>query len=75
MEESFGMLIVLGKQSTVYDICSNIFLGMYDLWNLYYSMAGPMYHLDSPCGAHDSLLFGLLWITTLVPGGASGVWL
>ena len=32
-----------------------------------------MYQLDSTCGAHDVIYFGLFWITTIVPGGASGV--
>ena len=69
------MLIFLEKKATVSEIRSTLVFGIYTLWNFQCSMDGPMYHLDSPCGAHDSLLFGLLWITTLVPGGASGVWL
>ena len=32
-----------------------------------------MYQKASTCGSHDVLSFGLFWITTLVPGGDSGV--
>ena len=68
-----GMLNVLVEKSNVFEISSALVLGMYDLWHLYCSMAGTMYQPNSPCGAHDALLFGILWVTPLVPVGYSGV--
>ena len=44
----------------MYEISSAFALGMYALWYLQCSMDGPMYHMDSPYGAHDALFFGLL---------------
>ena len=67
------MLNYFGGKSTVSDILSALVLGMYVLWHLQCSISGPMYQLSSTCGAHDARLFGLLLITTSVPGGANGV--
>ena len=36
-------------------------------------MAGPIHQPDSPCFVRDDLLFGLLLITILIPGGYKGV--
>ena len=57
----------------MYDIRSDFVLGMHDLWHMWCSMSIPIQHMVYLCGAHDSLSFGLLWITTIVPGGDSGV--
>ena len=54
---------------------SALVLGMYALCDLECLMAGPMYQKDSTYGDHDAIYFGLLWITNIVPGGASGAWL
>ena len=52
MEEIFGMVNLLGNKSTVSEILSDIFLGMYVLWHLKFSKACPMYQPGSPCDAH-----------------------
>ena len=49
------------------EIHYNLVLGIYGLWYMYCYVSGPMYHPGSPCGIHDVLSFGLLWVTTLVP--------
>ena len=36
-------------------------------------MAGPMYQLGSPCGAHDALSVGQFFITTPVTSGSISV--
>ena len=57
----------------MYEISSALAFGMYALWYLQCSMDGPMYRMDSPYGVHDAIFFGLLYITTPVPIGDSGV--
>ena len=75
MEDIFVMLNYFGENSTASDILSGIVLGMYVLWHLYCSIAGMMYQLYSTFGAHDTRSFGILLLTTPVPGRANGVWL
>ena len=69
----FGMIKFLVKNSTVSEIRYAPVLGMYALWHMYCSKAGPMYQPGSPRDDHDILSFGLLWITTIVFVGDSGV--
>ena len=73
MEDIFGMFYFLEGNSTVPENNSALVLGMYALWYLQCPMASKIYYLDSQCGSHDDLSFGLLWITNLLPGGDSGV--
>ena len=73
MEDIFGMLNFLRENSTVSKICYTLVLGIYTLWILSCSMAGPMYHPGYPCCSHDVISFGLFWITNCAPGGASSV--
>ena len=49
-----------GGGSTGSKIHSALVFGMYNLWNLWCSMAGSMYQMASPCSTHDALFFGLL---------------
>ena len=73
MDDIFGKATVSWGGYTVYDVRSDIVLGMCALWHMLFSMSGLIYQLGSPCGSHGVLSSGLLWITTLVTGGASGV--
>ena len=68
VDEIFGMLNSLGKNSTVSDILSALALGVYSLFHLYCVMAGPVYHPGSPCVSQDALSLGLFSVTTN-PGG------
>ena len=69
------MLNFLGGGYTVYEIrCALVFV-VYALWRMYCSMSVPMFQPVYTCGDHDVLYFGLLWITNIVPGGASDAWL
>ena len=73
MEDIFVMLNCFGGNSTVSDILYTIVFGVYVLWHMYCSISGPMYQPSSPGGAHDARSFGLLLITTSVPGGDNSV--
>ena len=73
LEDVSGMFNCFGGNSNVSDILYTIVLGVYVLWHLYCSISDPMYQPSSPGGAHDARSFGLLLITTRVPGGANGV--
>ena len=66
------MLNFMGVNSTVYEINSVLVFGVCVLWHVYCSMSGMMYQLGYQY-FRDVLPFGLLWITTLVPGGDIGV--
>ena len=50
----FGMIKFLVKNSTVSEIRSAPVLGMYALWHMYCSKAGPMYQPGSP---RDDMIF------------------
>ena len=73
MEDIGGMLNYFGGNFTVSDIRSALILVIYDTWHVYWSISGPMYQPSSPCGSHYALLFVLLYINIIVPGGANGV--
>ena len=61
-----------GKRYFVLDSLLSCFVDVCLLGSVF-SIDGTMYQPGYPCVVHDVLYFGLLWITNIVPGGASGV--